>query len=124
MQIQINLMSGLKQELGLAQGIGLSSTPLLGMARLPFLRQLAPVAGREQPVGVARFDYLSVPDCDCVCDSGSHYPSAGGVAHFVGMAFGSPDSSESPVVVFIRSFPWFACRATNCCWSRADVWLA
>ncbi len=40
-------------------------------------------------MGVARFDYLSVPDCDCVCDSGCDYPSAGGVAHFVGMAFGS-----------------------------------
>lgn len=31
-------MSGLKQELGLAQGIGLLSTSLLGTACLPFLR--------------------------------------------------------------------------------------
>ena len=44
---------------------------------------------------------------------GRHYPSAGGVAHFVGMAFGSRLERVTGWL-FYRSFRGFACRATNC----------
>ncbi len=74
-------------------------------------------------MGVARFDYLSVPDCDVFAILGRHYPSAGGVAHFVVWRL-VRGLSESPAGCFYRSFRGFACRATNCCRIRpGNVWL-
>lgn len=81
-------MSGLKQELGLAQGIGLLSTSLLGTGvfAVPALAALA--AGDDSlwawPVLIA----LVFPVAIVFAVLGRHFPSAGGVAHFVGMAFG------------------------------------
>jgi amino acid efflux transporter len=39
-------------------------------------------------VGVAGADCAGFPDSHCVCHPGAAFPSAGGVAHFVGLAFG------------------------------------
>ncbi len=81
-------MAGLKQELGLAQGIGLLSTSLLGTGvfAVPALAALA--AGDDSlwawPVLIA----LVFPVAIVFAVLGRHFPSAGGVAHFVGMAFG------------------------------------
>ncbi len=65
---------------------------------------------------------------------GRHYPSAGGVAHFVGMAFGSPVEGRVTGWLFYRSFLWvypprykllpdsarqcLAGIAGNCCWQK------
>ncbi|MGP3594094.1 L-methionine/branched-chain amino acid transporter [Vagococcus sp. WN89Y] len=86
--IQAETMSGLKQELGLAQGIGLLATSLLGTGvfAVPALAALA--AGDNSlwawPVLIA----LVFPVAIVFAVMGRHFPSAGGVAHFVGMAFG------------------------------------
>lgn len=82
------MMSGLKQELGLAQGIGLLSTSLLGTGVFAVPALAAMVAGDNSlwawPVLIA----LVFPIAIVFATLGRHYPSAGGVAHFVGLAFG------------------------------------
>lgn len=81
-------MSGLKRELGLAQGVGLLSTSLLGTGvfAIPALAALA--AGNDSlwawPILIA----LVFPVAIVFAILGRHFPSAGGVAHFVDMAFG------------------------------------
>lgn len=85
-------MSGLKQELGLAQGIGLLSTSLLGTGvfAVPALAALAAlVAGNNSLWAWPVLIILVFPIAIVFAILGRHYPSAGGVAHFVGMAFGS-----------------------------------
>lgn len=81
-------MSGLKQELGLAQGVGLLSTSLLGTGVLPsprWLRWSLATTVFGPPVLIV----LVFPVAIVFAVLGRHFPSAGGVAHFVGMAFGS-----------------------------------
>lgn len=82
-------MSGLKQELGLAQGIGLLSTSLLGTGvfAVPALAALA--AGNDSLWAWPALIILVFPIAIVFAILGRHFPSAGGVAHFVGMAFGS-----------------------------------
>lgn len=82
-------MSGLKQELGLAQGIGLLSTSLLGTGvfAVPALAALA--AGDSSLWAWPVLILLVFPVAIVFAVLGRQFPSAGGVAHFVGMAFGS-----------------------------------
>jgi len=81
-------MSGLKQELGLAQGVGLLSTSLLGTGvfAVPALAALA--AGDNSLWAWPALIVLVFPIAIVFALLGRHYPSAGGVAHFVGLAFG------------------------------------
>lgn len=81
-------MSGLKQELGLAQGVGLLSTSLLGTGvfAVPALAALA--AGNSSLWAWPLLIVLVFPVAIVFAILGRHFPSAGGVAHFVGMAFG------------------------------------
>ncbi|WP_058912471.1 L-methionine/branched-chain amino acid transporter [Entomohabitans teleogrylli] len=81
-------MSGLKQELGLVQGIGLLSTSLLGTGvfAVPALAALA--AGNSSLWAWPVLIILVFPIAIVFAVLGRHFPSAGGVAHFVGMAFG------------------------------------
>jgi amino acid efflux transporter len=81
-------MSGLKQELGLAQGVGLLSTSLLGTGvfAVPALAALA--AGNNSLWAWPALILLVFPIAIVFALLGRHYPSAGGVAHFVGLAFG------------------------------------
>lgn len=81
-------MSGLKQELGLAQGIGLLSTSLLGTGvfAVPALAALA--AGDSSLWAWPVLILLVFPVAIVFAVLGRQFPSAGGVAHFVGMAFG------------------------------------
>lgn len=81
-------MGGLKQELGLAQGIGLLSTSLLGTGvfAVPALAALA--AGDDSLWAWPLLIALVFPVAIVFAVLGRHFPSAGGVAHFVGMAFG------------------------------------
>lgn len=117
-------MSGLKQELGLAQGIGLLSTSLLGTGVFAVPALAALVAGNNSLWAWPILIILVFPIAIVFAILGRHYPSAGGVAHFVGMAFGSRLERVTGWL-FYRSFRGFACRATNCCRIRpGNVWLA
>lgn len=117
-------MSGLKQELGLARGIGLLSTSLLGTGVFAVPALAALVAGNNSLWAWPVLIILVFPIAIVFAILGRHYPSAGGVAHFVGMAFGSRQASHR-LAVFIGHSRGFACRTTNCRRVRpGDVWLA
>lgn len=81
-------MSGLKQELGLTQGIGLLATSLLGTGvfAVPALAALA--AGDDSLWAWPLLIVLVFPIAIVFAVLGRQFPSAGGVAYFVGMAFG------------------------------------
>ncbi|MCK6955057.1 L-methionine/branched-chain amino acid transporter [Enterobacter bugandensis] len=81
-------MSGLRQELGLAQGIGLLSTSLLGTGVFAVPALAALVAGNNSLWAWPVLILLVFPVAIVFAILGRHFPSAGGVAHFVGMAFG------------------------------------
>lgn len=81
-------MSGLKQELGLAQGVGLLSTSLLGTGVFAVPALAALVAGDNSLWAWPVLIVLVFPIAIVFATLGRHFPSAGGVAHFVGMAFG------------------------------------
>lgn len=81
-------MSGLKQELGLAQGVGLLSTSLLGTGVFAVPALAALVAGNNSLWAWPALIILVFPVAIVFAVLGRHFPSAGGVAHFVGMAFG------------------------------------
>ncbi|MEE9954246.1 L-methionine/branched-chain amino acid transporter [Enterobacter quasihormaechei] len=81
-------MSGLRQELGLAQGIGLLSTSLLGTGVFAVPTLAALVAGNNSLWAWPVLIVLVFPVAIVFAILGRHFPSAGGVAHFVGMAFG------------------------------------
>lgn len=81
-------MSGLKQELGLAQGVGLLSTSLLGTGVFAVPALAAQLAHEDSlwawPILLA----LVFPIAIAFAALGRHFPNAGGAAHFVGTAFG------------------------------------
>lgn len=81
-------MSGLKQELGLAQGVGLLSTSLLGTGVFAVPALAALVAGDDSLWAWPILIVLVFPIAIGFAALGRHFPSAGGAAHFVGMAFG------------------------------------
>lgn len=81
-------MSGLKQELGLLQGVGLLSTSLLGTGVFAVPALGALVAGDNSLWAWPALIALVFPVAIVFAVLGRHFPSAGGVAHFVGMAFG------------------------------------
>lgn len=81
-------MSGLRQELGLAQGIGLLSTSLLGTGVFAVPALAALVAGNNSLWAWPVLIVLVFPVAIVFAILGRHFPSAGGVAHFVGIAFG------------------------------------
>ncbi|MFJ2976250.1 L-methionine/branched-chain amino acid transporter [Kluyvera sp. NPDC087067] len=81
-------MAGLKQELGLAQGIGLLSTSLLGTGVFAVPALGALVAGNTSLWAWPALIVLVFPVAIVFALLGRHFPSAGGVAYFVEMAFG------------------------------------
>ncbi|WP_336239069.1 L-methionine/branched-chain amino acid transporter [Enterobacter chuandaensis] len=81
-------MSGLKQELELAQGVGLLSTSLLGTGVFAVPALAALVAGNNTLWAWPVLIVLVFPIAIVFAILGRHFPSAGGVAHFVGLAFG------------------------------------
>ncbi|MED5641059.1 L-methionine/branched-chain amino acid transporter [Enterobacter bugandensis] len=81
-------MSGLRQELGLAQRVGLLSTSLLGTGVFAVPALAALVAGNNSLWAWPVLILLVFPVAIVFAILGRHFPSAGGVAHFVGMAFG------------------------------------
>ena len=76
-------MSGLRQELGLAQGIGLLSTSLLGTGVFAVPALAALVAGNNSLWAWPVLIVLVFPVAIVFAILGRHFPSAGGVAHFV-----------------------------------------
>ncbi|ANI30136.1 transporter [Yersinia entomophaga] len=81
-------MSGLKQELGLAQGVGLLSTSLLGTGVFAVPALAAMLAGDDSLWAWPLLIALVFPIAIAFAALGRHFPSAGGAAHFVNMAFG------------------------------------
>ncbi|MDF7679959.1 L-methionine/branched-chain amino acid transporter [Enterobacteriaceae bacterium ESL0689] len=82
-------MSGLKQELNLAQGVGLLATSLLGTGVFAVPALAALVAGNNSLWAWPILILLVFPIAIIFAVLGRHFPSAGGVAHFVSIAFGS-----------------------------------
>ena len=74
-------MSGLKQELGLAQGIGLLSTSLLGTGVFAVPALAALVAGNNSLWAWPVLIILVFPIAIVFAILGRHYPSARKVAH-------------------------------------------
>lgn len=81
-------MSGLKQELSLTQGVGLLATSLLGTGVFAVPALAAQVAGNNSLWAWPLLIALVFPVAIVFAALGRHFPSAGGVAHFVGIAFG------------------------------------
>lgn len=81
-------MGSLKQELGLAQGIGLLSTSLLGTGVFAVPALAALVAGNTSLWAWPALIILVFPIAIVFATLGRHFPNAGGVAHFVDLAFG------------------------------------
>lgn len=74
-------MSGLKQELGLGQGVGLLSTSLLGTGVFAVPALAALVAGDNSLWAWPLLILLVFPIAIVFALLGRHFPSAGGVAH-------------------------------------------
>lgn len=89
MPLDKGFMNELKKELGLVQGIGLLSTSLLGTGVFAVPALAALVAGNNSLWAWPILIVLVFPVAIVFALLGRHYPSAGGVAHFVGIAFGS-----------------------------------
>ncbi|SUQ37756.1 putative transporter [Yersinia pseudotuberculosis] len=81
-------MGGLKQELSLAQGVGLLSTSLLGTGVFAVPALAAMLAGHDSLWAWPVLIVLVFPIAIAFAALGRHFPSAGGTAHFVAIAFG------------------------------------
>ncbi|MHA3365122.1 L-methionine/branched-chain amino acid transporter [Yersinia enterocolitica] len=81
-------MNRLKQELSLAQGVGLLSTSLLGTGVFAVPALAAMLAGEDSLWAWPVLIVLVFPIAIAFAALGRHFPSAGGAAHFVTMAFG------------------------------------
>ena len=81
-------MSGLKQDIGLTQGIGLLSTSLLGTGVFAVPALAAQVAEQGSLWAWPLLIALVFPIAIAFAALGRHFPNAGGAAHFVNLAFG------------------------------------
>lgn len=97
-------MSGLKQELGLAQGVGLLATSLLGTGIFAVPALAALVAGNDSLWAWPVLIVLVFPIAIIFAALGRYYPSAGGVAHFVSLAFG-PRLAKVTGWLFLSAIP-------------------
>ncbi len=97
-------MSGLRQELGLLQGIGLLSTSLLGTGIFAVPAVAASVAGPGALWGWPLLMLLVLPVALTFARLGRHYPSAAGAAHFAGRAFG-PRLEKLTTWLFLAVLP-------------------
>ncbi|GKX60821.1 L-methionine/branched-chain amino acid transporter [Leminorella grimontii] len=97
-------MSGLKQELGLVQGIGLLSTSLLGTGVFAVPALAAQVAGGGSLWAWPILIVLAFPIAIAFASLGRHFPNAGGAAHFVSLAFG-PHMAKVTGWLFLSVIP-------------------
>ncbi|MBL5863466.1 L-methionine/branched-chain amino acid transporter [Serratia fonticola] len=97
-------MSGLKQELSLAQGVGLLSTSLLGTGVFAVPALAAQLAGGDSLWAWPILIVLVFPIAIAFAALGRHFPSAGGAAHFVGLAFG-PRMAKVTAWLFLSVIP-------------------
>jgi amino acid efflux transporter len=79
---------GLKQELGLIQGVGLLSTSLLGTGVFAVPALVAQLAQQDSLWAWPILILLVFPIAIGFAALGQHFPNAGGAAHFVNLAFG------------------------------------
>ncbi|HGM6861753.1 L-methionine/branched-chain amino acid transporter [Serratia rubidaea] len=97
-------MSGLKQELGLVQGVGLLSTSLLGTGVFAVPALAAQLAQGDSLWAWPLLIALVFPIAIAFAALGRHFPSAGGAAHFVAMAFG-PRMGKVTAWLFLSVIP-------------------
>lgn len=97
-------MSELKQDIGLIQGIGLLSTSLLGTGVFVIPALAAMVAGQNSLWAWPLLIVLVFPIAIAFAALGRHFPNAGGVAHFVSLAFG-PHMSRVTGWLFLSVIP-------------------
>ncbi|AOR64038.1 L-methionine/branched-chain amino acid transporter [Pectobacterium wasabiae] len=79
---------GLKQELGLIQGVGLLSTSLLGTGVFAVPALVAQLAQQDSLWAWPILILFVFPIAIGFAALGQHFPNAGGAAHFVNLAFG------------------------------------
>ncbi|PWC20461.1 L-methionine/branched-chain amino acid transporter [Brenneria roseae subsp. roseae] len=79
---------GLKQELGVIQGVGLLSTSLLGTGVFAVPALVAQLAQQDSLWAWPLLILFVFPIAIGFAALGQHFPNAGGAAHFVNMAFG------------------------------------
>lgn len=129
-------MSGLKQELGLGQGVGLLSTSLLGTGVFAVPALAALVAGDNSLWAWPLLILLVFPIAIVFALLGRHFPSAGGVAHFVDMAFATSGQRHRlavlsvipvglPAALHIATGFGGRCSAgmmRSCCWRSWAPW--
>ncbi|MBA0190199.1 L-methionine/branched-chain amino acid transporter [Pectobacterium odoriferum] len=81
-------VKGLKQELGLIQGVGLLSTSLLGTGVFAVPALVAQLAQQDSLWAWPILILFVFPIAIGFAALGQHFPNAGGAAHFVNLAFG------------------------------------
>ncbi|MDX5630037.1 MULTISPECIES: L-methionine/branched-chain amino acid transporter [unclassified Brenneria] len=79
---------GLKQDLGMIQGVGLLSTSLLGTGVFAVPALVAQIAQQDSLWAWPLLILLVFPIAIGFAALGQHFPNAGGTAHFVSLAFG------------------------------------
>ncbi|MEC5318313.1 L-methionine/branched-chain amino acid transporter [Brenneria populi subsp. brevivirga] len=80
--------TGLKQNLGMIQGVGLLSTSLLGTGVFAVPALVAQIAQQDSLWAWPLMILLVFPIAIGFAALGQHFPNAGGTAHFVSLAFG------------------------------------
>lgn len=80
--------NGLKQDLGVVQGVGLLSTSLLGTGVFAVPAIVAQLSGNDSLWAWPLLIVLVFPIAIRFAALGQHFPNAGGAAHFVNLAFG------------------------------------
>ncbi len=80
--------NGLKQDLGVVQGVGLLSTSLLGTGVFAVPAIVAQLSGNDSLWAWPLLIVLVFPIAIGFAALGQHFPNAGGAAHFVNLAFG------------------------------------
>ncbi|SUX70898.1 permease [Citrobacter braakii] len=118
-------MSGLKQELGLAQGIGLLSTSLLGTGVFAVPALAALVAGNNSLWAWPVLIVLVFPVAIVFAVLGRHFPSAGGGGAFCWYGLWLTPGARHRMAIFVGDSRRLACGITyrRRIWS-SDVWLA
>ncbi|SUB83617.1 Inner membrane protein yjeH [Pragia fontium] len=97
-------MSGLKQDIGLVQGIGLLSTSLLGTGVFAVPALAAQIADSGSLWAWPLLILLVFPIAIAFAALGRHFPNAGGAAHFVSLAFG-PHMAKVTGWLFLSVIP-------------------
>jgi amino acid efflux transporter len=120
--MELRHMAELKKEITLLSGIGLLSTTLLGTG-LFMIPAISASIAQEHALWAWLFLFIAiVPVALTFAQLGKHYPSAGGTAHFVSLAF-NEHIARSVGWLFISVIPVGVPAAIALAASFAQPWL-